>query len=485
MKKVSIQIAVTAGILIAVCLTVILSVRKTIVTIVPNPGLPDNSGWQQPENLFIEMEPEGIVAFEGVQVHGNDMKLRVKAVAPGKTEFCYFMKAADSKHHVFFSVSRGLFLTANNSEFPGLPVLLLSAGVFLAAVCFFFLNFFIRVRGSALYSYLSIFSVGFALFTGMAAVSILTAGIRFLVNPYSFGALSALSSIADTASKSMWYAAVPMILFSGAMVVSNIELLRHERFRMANILGLIIPLFLTGGLLIPFLAGLAGFQGSFEEYRLMETFRNTYATVYMYFVCMLAGSVICGLRAAKRKADFDKDFIIILGCRFRKDGSLTPLLKGRCDRAIRFYREQKETTGREAVLIPSGGQGADESMPEADAMAAYLISQGIPESAVIREDQSRNTYQNMEFSKKIIDAAKPDAKTVFSTTNYHVFRSGLWASLAGLPAEGIGSSTKWWFWPNAFMRECIGLMANRIRTEILLLVATVAVNILLSWLTIR
>ena len=68
----------------------------------------------------------------------------------------------------------------------------------------------------------------------------------------------------------------------------------------------------------------------------------------------------------------------------------------------------------------------------------------------------------------------------FSTTNYHVFRSGVWAGLAGFPAEGIGSRTKWWFWPNAFVRECAGLLQNRIPQEAALLAVLTAVFALLS-----
>ncbi len=66
------------------------------------------------------------------------------------------------------------------------------------------------------------------------------------------------------------------------------------------------------------------------------------------------------------------------------------------------------------------------------------------------------------------------------TTNYHVFRSGVWASLAKLPAEGVGSRTKWWYWPNAFMRECVGLLKNRVRQELLMMMATIAFFGLLS-----
>ena len=75
----------------------------------------------------------------------------------------------------------------------------------------------------------------------------------------------------------------------------------------------------------------------------------------------------------------------------------------------------------------------------------------------------------MAFSRRIAEGIKTDGKTVFSTTSYHVFRSGVWANLAGFPAEGIGIKTKWWFWPNAFMRECLGLIKNRWKQELLLL----------------
>ena len=86
----------------------------------------------------------------------------------------------------------------------------------------------------------------------------------------------------------------------------------------------------------------------------------------------------------------------------------------------------------------------------------------------------------MAFSRKLIEAEKPEARTAFSTTNYHVFRSGVWAGLAGLPAEGVGSRTKWWYWPNAFMRECVGLLQNRWKQELVLLVLLAALFGVLS-----
>ena len=66
-----------------------------------------------------------------------------------------------------------------------------------------------------------------------------------------------------------------------------------------------------------------------------------------YFECVLFGTIIMGIISAKRVPKYDKDYIVILGCQIRKDGTLTNLLKGRVDRAIEFAKMQRETTGKE------------------------------------------------------------------------------------------------------------------------------------------
>ena len=119
-------------------------------------------------------------------------------------------------------------------------------------------------------------------------------------------------------------------------------------------------------------------------------------------------------------------------------------------------------------------------MPEAEAIRRYLLSQGVPDRLILPEKQSGNTLENMLFSKEVIRDINPEGKTIFATTNYHVFRSGVWAGLANLPAEGIGSRTKWWFWPNAFMRETVGLLQKRWWQETLFLILLIGFFSLLS-----
>ena len=220
--------------------------------------------------------------------------------------------------------------------------------------------------------------------------------------------------------------------------------------------------------------------GSELESRIDSTLRNVYCAAFAYIECILAGAVICGVRAARHRVPAGREVIIVLGCWFRPDGTLPPLLRGRADRAVEYWRETLEKTGHEPWIVASGGQGMDEPVPEAEAIRNYLVSRGIPENRILTETKSASTYQNLLFSRRIMAENGLPLRCVFATTNYHVFRSGMWAARAGLAAEGISSRTKWWFWPNAFMRECIGLIASRWKQELVLLIGLAAFFALMS-----
>ena len=155
------------------------------------------------------------------------------------------------------------------------------------------------------------------------------------------------------------------------------------------------------------------------------------------------------------KKDFD--YVIIHGSGLL-DGSRVPkLLQDRLDKAIEVY--QKDPTP--PTLIPSGGQGEDESIPEAEAMRQYLISKGIPERDIIPETDSRTTQENIEFSKKILDQMDDRKYTALVTSNYHVYRALRYCKKAGLKCTGIGSHVALYFWPGALIREFIAIHAEK------------------------
>ena len=97
-------------------------------------------------------------------------------------------------------------------------------------------------------------------------------------------------------------------------------------------------------------------------------------------------------------------------------------------------------------------------------------------TASSKEDKSVNTLQNFEFSKKVIGEHGGDIKKsiAFSTTNYHVFRGYTLAQRVSLRVHGLSAGTKPYFYPNAFVREFIGLLYERKEKHILFLVLVIA-----------
>ncbi len=229
----------------------------------------------------------------------------------------------------------------------------------------------------------------------------------------------------------------------------SVSLIRHEGFRPTNLVGPALGLFWAAGNVICLWLGQV-LKGAGPLGRFVEIFG-------CYMDLCLAGMFLMAFVAAKHKPVYDKDYVIIPGCSISKQGGLLPLLKGRTNRAIRFAWDQEIATGKPVYYIPTGGQGPDEIMSEGSAMEFYLLSHGAEQYEVFPEKKSVNTYENMLFSKRIIDAHKKDAKVCYVTTNYHVLRSGMLARRVGLDAEGLASSTKWYFWPNGLARELVAI----------------------------
>ena len=469
MKKAAIQIAVLAALLLAICVGSRLVMHNTYTA-----RLQVHGDGLSPENIRISVETPDVVEPGEPEIRDGLLCVPIHSRHPGETYVDIHDRSGNDIGFMHFRVGRlGTVYDGNSGGFTGDSMVLAAFTAFCFAVAAIMFYVYRSAKGPAFYAYATIHAAGFSLFALLTGVTMLTVTLRHILQPHSYTMLSAYSAITSASWQFMMTTAPFVLAFAVAMAVSNVALLRHEGFHAKNVLGIGVGFALVAGEVLAFALYFRNLSGSEWEIRLWDTLCNVYATGFAWFECMLIGAIICGLKAARHVPRPDADYILILGCKFRRDGTLTPLLRGRVDRAIEFWRAQK-AAGREAVLMPSGGKGADEPVSEAEAMRRYLLEQGIPEACIAVEDRSRNTYQNMEYSRALIEKTAPNAKVVYATTNYHVFRSGVWASLAGLPAEGMGSRTKWWYWPNAFMRECAGLLMNRIPQELAMLAAMVA-----------
>ncbi len=340
-------------------------------------------------------------------------------------------------------------------------------GIFLlAAVGQLITAFFKQIQYNP-YSYNTIYYMGFSLFLLAVAVMQLRITLLLIRYPQVYQANEILHILLDSAKNFMYYSSPFLLLFSIALCVSNISLIRHEGRRLVNILGILLSFLLVAGLVLLFLFDRYA-SGSALQIMLHDLAANLFAAVYLYFECMLIGAIVADVIAARHEPDLDKDFLIILGCGFRKDGTPSPLLRGRLDRALRFAEKQEAATGKAPIFVTSGGQGPDEVCSESACMKRYLLEQGVPEDRILEEDRSTDTFENMKYSKAQIWKVNPQGKIAFATTNYHVFRSGLYARRVKMRAVGMGADTKWYFWPNASMREFVGLLTEHRGKQILI-----------------
>lgn len=347
-------------------------------------------------------------------------------------------------------------LLAVRGSLAGSTSVLVCTVIFLAALAIGLgIRFVKRKRNGLLCSYPTVASFAYCIFAGATAFVLSAFQVLFMLSRNSVGLAIFVKTMSELA---LFFAllALPLVIASSLfLAVSNLSLIRHEGKRPTNALGIAVAV-LSAGCYLALL-------GSIYAYVDTDPAILTVRVAFSYLVNLLGvvsiATIVCGLLAARNKPALDKDFIIILGCGIRKDGTPTPILEGRIRRAMEFADKQYQETGKRAKFVCSGGQGADEVISEAACMANYLRQNGIDDKLILLEDQSTSTFENMKFSRAIIDAAwgvhDDDArpKVAYSTTNYHVFRSGTFALDAGLDAEGMGAKTKWYFWPNAFLRE--------------------------------
>lgn len=448
------------------------------------------------QDILVNISGTGSCDVKELKREGRELVLLLENGEKGQMQLlitCVHKENPELKDEILTGVTisrNGLFFVGPDMDFRGCQVVVGVLSLYFLYISGLMLVSYRKYRQESVFLYSGILRLGlFAyflvqglLFAGLCAVDILYSGNFGAYRVFSVASL--IITVADLAILPL------IVLFSIGMSVSNIALIRHERVRFANLLGFMISaLMLSGSMgIFALMVFTSGYLEPEPKDIAVLFIRTASSSVFLYMVCMLFATEARLFFVARHEPPYDRDFIIILGCSIRKDGTLYPLLKGRVDRAIRFYHDQEEKTGMRAVFIPSGGRGSDEVISEGEAMKNYLVSQGIPEEQIIPETASKTTFENMKFSKKIIDEQKKGANVVFSTTNYHVFRSGMIALSAGIHAEGIASRTKWYFWPNAQIREFIGLLAGKWKQHlficILLVMAAVIVAcglLLLNW----
>ena len=160
------------------------------------------------------------------------------------------------------------------------------------------------------------------------------------------------------------------------------------------------------------------------------------------------------LRASLGAADAEEAYLVVLGAKV--NGTAPSLsLSDRIDAAEAYLKEHPD-----AIAILSGGQGPDEGISEAQCMYEQLTSRGIQPERLWLEDKATSTWENLNFSLDLIEEKngnRPDSIGLISS-EYHLFRAGLFARDCGVTAVGIPAKTQWISLRiNYFLREVAGV----------------------------
>ena len=248
-----------------------------------------------------------------------------------------------------------------------------------------------------------------------------------------------------------------VVVLAGFLITNGVIMIRREGRSLGNLLSLLagiailmLPLLvlLLAGTLNPFAIGLAA----------LLFFLCSYFGVV--FVVFLAYATVYG----RTKHGAPPAAVVILGCQIIK-GKVPPLLRSRLDKGLEVYAEAADTP---PLLIPSGGQGPDESRPEGVAMAEYLVAAGALKCDVVAEDKARNTAENLVFSSSLAIEHERPGPIVVVTSNYHALRAALLTRKLGIDAEVVGAATARYFLPNAFLREFVAILQEHLKLHVLM-----------------
>jgi uncharacterized SAM-binding protein YcdF (DUF218 family) len=153
------------------------------------------------------------------------------------------------------------------------------------------------------------------------------------------------------------------------------------------------------------------------------------------------------------------DYLIVLGARVK--GTVPSLaFASRINAAADYLKENSNT-----IVIASGGQGPGEDISEAESIKRELVKTGISETRIILEAQSTDTYENINFSKKLIPE---DAKLgLVVTNNFHIYRAVSIARDYVLEVQGLPAKTPWMAVIKSYTREYLAITKYYLKRYIL------------------
>ncbi len=234
------------------------------------------------------------------------------------------------------------------------------------------------------------------------------------------------------------------------LLVNGLMMVRRESRSLGNLLSLFAGLAMVAlPMVVIAVGGLAVDDARWDN---VLTSITTYVLGLALYIAFCFFVFLCAAFAYRKIPTTTRaDYVVVLGSGLM-GAKVPPLLASRLDKGAEVADAQEPP----ATIIVSGGKGPDEEVSEAEAMAAYLRDHGVSSSRIILEDRSRNTRENLIFSRELLPS--PDTPILVTTNQYHVFRTALLTRELGIDAVVVGSKTARYYVPSAFLREFAAVM---------------------------
>ena len=176
-------------------------------------------------------------------------------------------------------------------------------------------------------------------------------------------------------------------------------------------------------------------------------------------LCVLLAAAILGFAAlevviyngSKTQISQEPEIMVIFGCQVQPWGP-SVLLQDRLDTALDYLEEHPHMT-----VVVTGGKGDDEHISEARCMYDYLTEHGVDPANIYMEDQSRNTWQNINYTLELFQSEEIETsgKLLLVSSGFHLTRiKMLWErvwpgtytlSTLAAPATHVPSAVKMFF----------------------------------------
>lgn len=193
-------------------------------------------------------------------------------------------------------------------------------------------------------------------------------------------------------------------------------------------------------------------------YRCAHKLRKGFVRLITILLCI--GLVIFALtegfilHAARGNPEESRSYLVVLGAKVNPHGP-SMALRDRINAAYDYLTAHPDCT---AIL--SGGQGPDEPMTEAQCMYDELVKMGVDPSRLWMEGTSTNTWENLKFTRDLLEenTGSVPAEIALLSSEFHLFRAGLFARRFGFEAVGVPAPTSLLLLKvNYFIREAVAV----------------------------